>query len=167
MQLPFRLIHPDCHKSVGLQGKVSTSFFSYVKTLSIGSARGLACFRLFHRLLVVLVVDTVECFEKESGGERKRGRKEKGLSPCCFFPSHFPFLRPHYLNAWSRVRRIKLQNLPLYKPMISPLRYPVWSNKIKIFVGRFQYDVLSYFNDTDWSSQHFILHKQNLIRFKK
>lgn len=76
---------------MGLQGKGSTSFFSYVKTLSIGSARGLACFRLFHRLLVVLVADTVECLEKKSGGERKRGRNEKGLTPCCFFSFSLSF----------------------------------------------------------------------------
>ena len=64
-----------CKHSGQLQGKGSTSFFSYVKTLSIGSASGLACSRLFHRLLVVLVADTVEWFEKESGGTKVAGSK--------------------------------------------------------------------------------------------
>jgi len=77
-----------------LHGKGSTSFFSYVKTLSFGSARGLACSRLFHRLLVVLVADSVEWFEKESGGERKPGRREKGLTLAVFFLLTFLFSVP-------------------------------------------------------------------------
>ena len=45
----------------------------------------LACSRLFHRLLVVLVADSVEWFGKENGEERKPGRKEKGLTLAVFF----------------------------------------------------------------------------------